>query len=104
MFDRCFDHTRWCRRASVLPQLRMELIELPHLAIGSPSEITPPCVSQVDMRDLVETTRRVKAVSQLVGERLGVDKAGSARRHDGPLVQVHRRERAPLNTGNLCAN
>src|SRR5215831_14284838 len=82
----------------------MELIELPYLAIGSPSEITPPCVSQVDMRDLVETARRVKAGSQLVGERLVVDKAVSARRHDGALVQVHGLERASLYAGNLRAH
>src|SRR6516165_2864449 len=104
MFDRRFDHTRWCRPASVLPQLGMELIELPHLAIGSPSEIAPPCVSQVDMRDLVETTRRVKAGSQLVGERFVVDKAVSACRHDGALVQVHGLERPSLDSGNLSAD
>src|SRR6516165_1020512 len=82
----------------------MEFIELPHLAIGSPSEIAPPCISQVDVRDLVETTRRVKAGSQFVGERLVVDKAVCACRHDGALVELHGLERASLDTGDLGAD
>src|SRR5262245_41674819 len=86
-----------------MPQLRMELIELPHLSVGSPPKIAPPRVSQVEMRDLLETARRVKAGSQLVGERLVVDEAVCACRHDGALVQVHGIERASLDTGNLCA-
>ena len=39
LFDRRFDRARWTRRALVLPQPRMELIELPHLSVGSPSKI-----------------------------------------------------------------
>src|ERR1700756_5042605 len=35
LFDRRFDRPRWCWPTAVLPQLRMELIELPHLSIGS---------------------------------------------------------------------
>src|SRR5262245_60845870 len=82
----------------------MELIELPHLAIGSPSEIAPPRVSQVEMCDFVQATRRVKAGSQLVGERLVVDEAVSARRRDGALVQIHGIERTSLDTGDLSAD
>ena len=37
LFDRCFDRARWTRRALVLPQPRMELIELPHLSVGAPA-------------------------------------------------------------------
>src|SRR5215471_14000979 len=42
---RSFDHARWTRRTLVLPQPRMELVELPYFSIGSPSKITLPCVS-----------------------------------------------------------
>src|SRR5215467_9201668 len=45
MFDRRFDHARWTRRTLVLPQPRMELVELPHLSIGTPSKIALPSVS-----------------------------------------------------------
>src|SRR5262249_30631106 len=83
---------------------RMELIELPHLSVGAPAEITAACISQVEMRDLVEAARRVKAGSQLVGERLVVDEAVCLGRHDGALVQVHGIDRAPLETGDLSAD
>jgi hypothetical protein len=46
----------------VLSQPRMELIELPDLSVGAPSQIAPPRVSQVVMRDLLEAARCVKAV------------------------------------------
>src|SRR6516162_7000369 len=49
LFDRRLDRARWTRRALVLPQPRMELIELPNLSVGSPSEIALPCLSQVEM-------------------------------------------------------
>src|SRR5262245_9312426 len=101
LFDRCFDRARWTRRALVLPQPRMQLIELPHLSVGAPTQIAPPRVSQVEMRNLLEAARGVKAGSQLVGERLVVDKAASACRRYGALVQVHGLERTPLDPGNL---
>src|SRR5262249_19732364 len=79
----------------------MELIELPHLSVGAPSQIAPPCVSQVEMGDLLEAARRIQAGGQLVGECLVVDKAVCACRPDGALVQVHGLKRASLDTGNL---
>src|SRR6516164_8969469 len=82
----------------------MELIELPHLSVGSPSEITPACISQVEMCDLLESTRRVKARSEFVGERLVVDETVCACRRDGALVEVHGIERASLDPGNLSAD
>src|SRR6516225_4592827 len=82
----------------------MELIELPHLSVGSPSEIALPCVSQVEMRDLLKTPRRVKPSRQLVGERLVVDKAVCACRADGLLIQLLGIEHAAFDTGNLSAD
>src|SRR5262249_24238109 len=82
----------------------MKLIELPDLSIGAPSQIAPPRVSQVEMCDLLESARRVKAGSQLVGERLVVNKALCACRRDGALIEVHGIERASLDTGDLSAD
>src|SRR5215831_17300397 len=82
----------------------MELIELPHLSVGAPSQIATPRVSQVEMCDFVEATRRVKASGQLVGERLVMNKAVYACRRDGALVQLHRLERPSLDTGDLGAD
>jgi hypothetical protein len=53
------------------------------------------------MSDFLETTRRVKAGSQLVGERLVLGKTVCACCRDGALVEVHGIERASLDTGNL---
>src|SRR5215831_13455668 len=44
MFDRRFDHARWTRRTLVLPQPRMELVELPHLSVSAPPDIAVSCV------------------------------------------------------------
>src|SRR5262249_40850054 len=104
LFDRRVDRARWTRRALILPQPRMEMIELPHLSVGAPSQIAPPRVSQVEMRNLLKAARRVKAGSQLVGKRLVVDKTVCACRRDGALVQVHSLERTPLDPGNLSAH
>src|SRR5262249_38217612 len=97
----CF---RWTRRALVLPQLRMELIELAHLSVGTPPQIAPPRISQVEMCNLLEAAVRVKAGSQLIGKRLVVNKSVCACRSDGALVQVHGLEWACRETGNLGAD
>src|ERR1700757_3126181 len=47
MLDRCLDRARWPPRAFVLPQPRMQLIELPDLSVCAPSQIAPPRVSEV---------------------------------------------------------
>src|SRR6516165_9928969 len=101
MFDRYLDRARWSPRAFVLPQPRMELVELPHLSVGAPSQIAPPRVTQVVMRDLLEAARRVKAGRELAGNRFIVHKAICARQHDGALVEVHGLERTPFDPGNL---
>src|SRR5215510_5961014 len=54
LFDRSLDRTCRSRRTLVLPQPRLELVELPYLSIGSPSKIALPRISQIEMRDLVE--------------------------------------------------
>src|SRR5215831_18812159 len=89
LFDRCFDRARWTWRTLVVPQSRIELIELPHLSVGSPSKIALPRVSEVEMRNLLEAARRIKAGGQLVGERLVMNKAVCACRRDGALVKAH---------------
>jgi len=53
------------------------------------------------MRDLLETTCRVEARGEFVGERLIVDKAVCACRADGLFVKVHGIERAAFDPGDL---
>src|SRR5262249_28553371 len=104
MFDRCLDRTRWTGHAVVLPQPRIQLVELPHLSVGSPSEITTPCVCQVEMCDFLEAARRVKAGSQLIGERLVVDEAVCLGRLDRPFVKTLRIQLATFQSGNLSTD
>src|SRR6202140_1536894 len=104
MFDGRPDRARWSGPQLVLPELRIHLIELPHLAIGSPPQVAVPGVSQVEMRYFIEATGRVEARSKFVGERLIVNKAICAGRADGLFVQTFGIEVAALQAGDLGAN
>src|SRR5260370_8977642 len=78
---RCRD---WC-----VAQMWMMLLELPHVAIGSPAKIAVAGVLQIHTGDLLEATRRVEAGSQFIGERLMVNKAVGVSRADGLFVEAH---------------
>ena len=66
----------------------MDRVELPHLAIGSPTQIAVAGVLQIHTGNLLEATRRVEAGGELVGERLVVNKAVGAGRADGLFVEA----------------
>jgi hypothetical protein len=59
----------------VLSQVRIQLIELSHLATGSPTQVMIARLAQVEMRDVLEATSHVEARGELVRKRLIVDKA-----------------------------
>src|ERR1700730_14380231 len=67
--------------------MRIELLELPNLSVGSPAQVAIPRVPQIGRRDLLETARRVEASGKLVGNRLVVYEAVFVRGADGLLVQ-----------------
>src|ERR1700733_6798908 len=54
-----------CRDCRVT-EMWMKLFELPHLSIGSPTQIAVARVPQIGMRKLFEATRRVEARGQFV--------------------------------------
>ena len=89
VLDRRRDRAHRPARRLVLPEVRMALIELPHLAVGSPHHVTAPRVSQVELRALLEATRCVEARSELIGKRLVVDKVVCVRRPNPLLVEAH---------------
>ena len=74
---------------------------MPDLTVGSPTEVAVPGVLQIRVRDLLETSCRVEAAGEFVGERLVVDKAILSRRADGLFVKVHGIERAAFDPGDL---
>src|SRR6202140_1013211 len=104
MFDGRPDRARWSGPQLVLPELRIHLIELPHLAIGSPPQVAVPGVSQVEMRYFIEATGRVEARSKFVGERLIVNKAVCASRADGLFVEALGVQFALFQTREFGAN
>src|SRR5262249_23980226 len=76
------------RRTLVLPQPRMELIELPHLSICSPSQVGVSCVLQVEMRKLLKDTSGEKAGRQLIGADFDMHDSVDARRKDRHYVEA----------------
>src|SRR5215472_749597 len=104
IFDRRFDRTSRTRRTLVLPQPRMEPIELSHLSICSPSQVGVSCVLQVEMRKLLKATSGVKAGCQLIGEAFDVHESVGARRTDRPFVEALRVEVPIFDSGYLGAD
>src|SRR5260370_2554613 len=90
---RCRD---WC-----VAQMWMMLLELPHLAIGSPAKIAVAGVLQIHTGNLLEATRRIEAGSEFICEALIGNKAACAGRADRPFVEVHRLNVAAVDAGNL---
>ena len=88
MLDARSDGACQARAWLLRPKLRIELIELPHLAIGSPAKIAAPGILQIRTSDLFEAARRVEPRGQFIGERLVVDEAVVAGRADSLLVQA----------------
>src|SRR5262245_4948839 len=101
MLDRGRDRAHRAARRLLLPEVPMALIELPNLGVGAPGLVAAPCISQIQVRDLLETTRRVEARGELVGDRLVVDKAVGPRGTDSPFVQAHRVNVAALDSRDL---
>ena len=73
----------WC-----VSEMRMKPFELPHLAVGSPTQISVAGVLQIHAGNLLEAMRRVEAGSEFIGERLMVNKAVGAGRADGLFVEA----------------
>jgi hypothetical protein len=90
---RCTD---WC-----VAEMRIKLFELPHLAIGAPTQISVAGVLQIHAGNLLEAMRRIEAGSDFIGERLIVNKAVGAGRADGLFVEVLGIERPDFEASDL---
>src|SRR3984957_13076441 len=86
----------WC-----VAEMRMKLFELPHLAIGSPTQIVVTGVLQIHAGNLLETAGCVKAGSELIGERLILNKTVGAGRADGLFVETLCIELLAFETSDL---
>ena len=108
------DHRRqiemldWClyRRGRIgdrffRSDLRIELLELPNLAIGAPLPVAVAGVAQVGPGDSLETTAEIEARRQLAGNRLVLHKAVAVRRTDGFFVKSLSLEHPAFDPGDF---
>ena len=100
-FDRCHDCARRSGGPLFLFEVRIQLVELPYFAIRAPTQIAIPGFKQVGIRDLVETSCRVKTCGELVGDRLVVNKSVCVRRVDSLFVKLLGIESAAFDAGDL---
>src|SRR5258705_10180447 len=87
-----------------LSEVWIRLVELSHLPDGSPTKVAVAGVPKIQVRELLEPTRRVKARGQFVSERLNVDKAICTGRADRLLVETLSIELAAFDPGDLRAD
>src|SRR5258705_11532106 len=79
----------------------MKPIELPHLAVRAPAEITVPGVPEIGIGEGFETARRVEPRGHLMGQALVLYEAVVASRSNGLLVETHGVRVSPLKAGDL---
>src|SRR5262245_12496199 len=101
LFDRCLDRAHWTRRAPVQSEQRMELIQLPHLAVGAPTKIAVPSVPQIGMGNCLETAMRKESGRKFVGQSLVLHESMLPSGLYRPLVQVFGVEFTPLKASYL---
>ncbi|MNR08395.1 hypothetical protein D3C85_1245470 [compost metagenome] len=104
VFDLRRNCARRARRELFRSKVRIHLLELPHLPVGSPTQVAVPSVLQICLGDDLEFACRVESRGEFVGKRLDVHKAVCACRADGQLVKTHRIKFTPFDPGNLCAH
>ena len=86
------------------PQARVQLDELPHFAVGSPSLVAVPSFSQVEIRECFEATRRIEPRGQLVRQTFILDEALLMCAPNGLLIQAFGLEFPAVKASNLRAH
>src|SRR5262249_2062618 len=85
-FHECADRVCGTGNRLLLPEARIQLVELLHLAIGSPAEIAVAGFSQIRLRYLVETRCHIKPAPTFIGDALNVYEAVLSCRADRSIV------------------
>src|SRR5258708_32130917 len=104
MFNRRTNGAHRAGKRLFLSEVWIRLVEVSHLPDGSPTKVAVAGVPQIQVRELLEPTRRVKARSQLVSDRLIVNKAICTGRADRLLVETLSIELAAFDPRDLCAD
>src|SRR5258707_2692090 len=87
-----------------MSEVRIDSVELPHLSYGPRPETAVAGDREIQVRDLLEPARRVKARSQFVSKRLVVNKTICAGRADRLLVETLSIELAAFDPRDLSAH
>src|SRR6202044_4121589 len=82
-------------------QMWMKPIELPHLAVGAPAEITLPRIAQMGVSGCLGTARIVEPGGHLIGKGFVLYEAAVAGRTNGLLVEAYGVEVAAFDPGQL---
>jgi hypothetical protein len=86
------------------PNARVQLDELPHFAVGSPSLVAVPSFAEVEILECFEATRCIEPRGQLVRQSFVLDEALLARRPNGLLIQTAGLNFPAVQAGNLGAD
>src|ERR1700722_12815154 len=82
-------------------QLRVKPIELVHLAVSTPAQITSPGVPEIGVGSGFEATRCVEQRGQLMGQGLVLHKTMFARQRNGLFVETHRVQLPAFEAGDF---
>src|SRR5207247_11409502 len=84
-----------------LAEMRLGLVELPHLARGAPAAIAVPGVAQRGVGACLEAARRIKLRGAFVSEAFMLEEAVRARQLHGLFIEAHGLEIAAVDARDL---
>src|SRR5260370_30177898 len=102
MLDGRADRFRRTGNGLICPEVRKQLVELSHLAVGSPPLIAVTGVAQVCMCNLLKPTTGIEPCGNFVGNSFILYKAIRVRSADGLFIELLRVEQTAFDTGDLC--
>src|SRR5712671_162467 len=84
--------------------MRVQLVELSHFGVGSPSLVAVPSFSEVEIRECFEAPRRMEPRGQLIRQSFVLEEALLARGPNGLLIQAFGLQFPAFQASNLRAN
>src|SRR5260370_13630684 len=101
MLDGRADRFRRTGNGLIFPEVRKQLVELSHLAVGSPPLIAVTGVAQVCMCNLLKPTTCIEPCGNFVGNSFILYKAIRVRWADGLFIELLRVAHTSFVTGEL---
>jgi hypothetical protein len=101
VLDRRPHGRRGTRHRRLLAEMRIGLVELPHLALGAPAAIAVPGIAQIGVGDRLKAARRVEPRGAFVGEALVLEEAVLARQPHGLCIEAHGLEITAVDARDL---